>query len=109
MFAWLQKEIPASIAVDISRSSVKIVAFRFDPRASEISYIDHQKVSLPAHADKLDNFIRALAAVEDFLDETIRHREIALKSVSISVPNAILASEVREFHFKNTKKDRANP
>ncbi|OHA00849.1 MAG: hypothetical protein A3C11_03170 [Candidatus Sungbacteria bacterium RIFCSPHIGHO2_02_FULL_49_12] len=99
MFAWLQKEIPASIAVDISRSSVKIVAFRFDPRASEISYIDHQKVSLPAHADKLDNFIRALAAVEDFLDETIRHREIALKSVSISVPNAILASEVREFHF----------
>jgi len=88
-----------SVAVDISRASVKAVAFSFDKNAKSAGLIDHQKLALPPTGDKLDGFLRALATLRVFIEGVIKEHRVRISDISVSVPSALLLSEVREFRF----------
>ena len=99
MFSLFRSSILDAVACDISRAEVKMLAFSYDSKKQEFSSLAHQIFAFPEFSDKFNNFTRALAALEEFLNNIAKHRGRRIKKVTVSLPDSALLMDMHNFRF----------
>ncbi|MBI2097024.1 MAG: hypothetical protein HYT40_02645 [Candidatus Sungbacteria bacterium] len=99
MFSFFRSFAPVIVACDISRSSVKVLAYEYNSKTQILAYLAYQKIPLKTTGDKLDSFLKALDVIETVLEAIPEQTGKRVREVHLSLPNGNLLLEVRDFHF----------
>ncbi len=99
MFGFFRSGARDAVVCDISRAAVKMLAFSYDRQKREFSYLNHLISALPESPDKFNNFVRALVALEIFLNDAAKHLGRRIENVLVSIPDSALLIDVHNFRF----------